>query len=126
MKIRGIGIDIVSIARVRRVFKRHPVRFANRLLHPDEREDYRGHFDPARFLARRFAAKEAVVKALGLGFTSGAYARRICVTHDALGRPAAVLDLPSLSPADKALLSIADEKDYAIAQAVVLSQFTDG
>ena len=115
--ILGVGVDIVSVARVRRVLERHPARFPRRVLHPEERGEYGEHADPSRFLARRFAAKEAIAKALGLGFTGGAYARRIRIGHDARGRPRAVL------PADfrhrQALLSIADEKNYAVAQAVV-------
>ena len=123
--IMGIGVDIVSVARMRKVLERHPLRFPRRVLHPQEHEDYRGQRDPLRFLARRFAAKEAVAKALGLGFTSGAYARRIRIEHDALGRPTAVVDLPPPHLPRTALLSIADEKDYAVAQAVVIQEPAD-
>ncbi len=122
--IWGIGVDIVSVARVRGVLKRHPVRFPRKVLHPQEHAEYRGQLDPSRFLARRFAVKEAVVKALGLGFTGGAYARSIQIKHDAHGRPLAVLpaNLPASHRRCKALLSITDERDYAVAQAIVLSE----
>ncbi len=122
MGIIGIGVDIVSVARVRGVLERHPARFPRKLLHPREHGEYRGQLDPPGFLARRFAAKEAVVKALGLGFTGGAYARRIWIRHDARGRPSAVLDLPAPHRRCTTLLSVADEKDYAVAQAVILSE----
>ena len=122
--IAGIGIDIVSIERVRKVLNRHPLRFPQRVLHPGERDDYRSQRDPSRFLARRFAAKEAVVKALGLGFSKGAYARRIWIRRDKLGRPSAVLppDLSSSVGRDTTLLSISDERDYAVAQAIILKR----
>ena len=123
--ITGIGVDVVSVARVAKVLRRHPVRFPNRLLHFKEYEDYQAQRDPPRFLARRFAAKEAIVKALGLGFTCGVYANKICVKHDARGRPHAVLP-PELSHARSevryhVLLSIADEREYAVAQAVAFN-----
>lgn len=129
--VLGIGVDIVSVARVEKILARHPERFPRRILHPGERADYRERADycgsppfHARFLARRFAAKEAVVKALGLGFTGGAYARRIRIEHDALGRPQAALppDLPAARRRCVALLSIADEKEYAVAQAIVVEE----
>ncbi len=125
--VLGVGVDIVSVARVRKILERHPARFPQKLLHPQEHGDYRDQRDPPQFLARRFAAKEALVKALGLGFTGGAYARRIWIRHDAAGRPSAVL--PAGSPLDprplcrrRALLSIADEKDYAVAYAIILEE----
>ncbi len=122
--ILGIGVDIVSVARVKRVLARHPERFPQRVLHPREHRDYRMQGKSPSFLARRFAAKEAVVKALGLGFTGGAYARRIRIGHDSLGRPSAALPpgLPRTRRRCTALLSIADEKDYAVAQAIVLEE----
>ena len=124
----GIGVDIVSVARVASVLRRHPSRFPEKVLHRGEYGAYRAQRDPARFLARRFAAKEAVVKALGLGFTGGAYANRIRVAHDARGRPSVVLppDLPLPPCRREVLLSIADEKAYAVAQAVAFGAPTPG
>ena len=122
MEITGIGIDIVSIARMRRVLERHPERCPRRLLHPGEREDYRAQRDPARFLARRFAAKEAIVKALGSGFSNGAYASRIWIKHDAHGRPSAVLPPARERGAGTTLLSVSDEKGYAVAHAIILDK----
>lgn len=120
--ILGIGVDIVSVARVKRVLARHPERFPQRVLHPEEQRDYLGQGRSPRFLARRFAAKEAVVKALGSGFTGGAYPRRIPIRHDALGRPSAALPPGSPKRRRTALLSISDEKDYAVAQAIILEE----
>ncbi|RMD78091.1 MAG: holo-ACP synthase [Gammaproteobacteria bacterium] len=120
----GIGTDLVRIARMERALARHGERLARRLLSPEELEDYRRQRRPARFLARRFAAKEAVAKALGTGFR-GVAPRDLGVGHDALGRPL-------LRPGPRAArlfaelgvgeghLSIADEEEYALAHAVLL------
>ena len=63
---RGIGIDLIEIARVERALDRHP-RLAERLFSPAELSAARGRARPGRHLAARFAAKEAALKALGLG-----------------------------------------------------------
>lgn len=64
----GIGVDIVNIARVERVFEKFGERFARKVLAPGELQSLT--LDP-RLLAKRFAAKEAVAKALGTGFRLG-------------------------------------------------------
>ncbi len=123
--ILGIGVDIVSLERVAAVLRHHPGRFFRKLLHPREYCSYGKSRHPARFLARRFAAKEAVVKALGLGFTGGAYACRIQIDHDRLGKPEVILPqglLPCPNERCRTLLSISDERHYAVAQAIVFVQ----
>jgi len=64
--IHGIGTDLVVVARLGEFWQRHGERALEKLLAPAEREDCRTSSDPARFLAKRFAAKEALGKALGL------------------------------------------------------------
>lgn len=85
--IVGIGTDLVTVSRVARVHARFGERFARRVLHVCEFDDYRRHADPARFLAKRFAVKEAAVKALGTGERAGVLLRDFRVRHDALGKP---------------------------------------
>lgn len=85
--IHGIGTDLVTVSRVARVADRFGERFARRILHDNEMDRWRGHVDPARFLAKRFAVKEAAVKALGTGERSGVLLRDFHVSHDALGKP---------------------------------------
>ena len=85
--IFGIGTDVVQLERVRRVYERHGERFARRVLMPEEEEGFRGHRRPVRFLAMRFAAKEAIVKALGTGFAHGVWIRDVGIVPDAWGRP---------------------------------------
>lgn len=63
--IVGLGIDVASIERIRRLLDRHGARFAHRILTDGERDDLKGRVDQASAVAARFAAKEAVFKALG-------------------------------------------------------------
>ena len=85
--IFGIGTDILKIERVERIYQRHGARFAAHLLLPDEMQLFHGHPRPARFLAMRFAAKEAIVKAMGTGFAHGMWIRDSGMVPNAMGRP---------------------------------------
>ena len=67
----GIGIDLVEIARIRRLLERWRERFLERVFTPDEVAYALGRHDPAEHLAARFAAKEATLKALGTGLSMG-------------------------------------------------------
>ena len=85
--IVGIGTDLVTVGRVERVHERFGERFARRVLHACELDAYRAHANPARLLAKRFAVKEAAVKALGTGERDGVLLRDFHVSHDAMGKP---------------------------------------
>lgn len=84
--IHGIGTDLVEIERLRRGLARHGERLPQRLLHPAEWPRYRADRDPARWLAKCFAAKEAVAKALGTGLR-GIALRDIGLITGPLRRP---------------------------------------
>lgn len=86
--ILGIGTDIVSVARMEKALNRHGEKFARHLLAQSEWNDYQLTLFPARFLAKRFAAKEAFAKACGSGLRPPVVLSAIAVTHDALGKPA--------------------------------------
>lgn len=86
----GLGVDIVEVARVRAILKRSPA-FARRAFSEDERAYCDATADPAVHYATRFAAKEAVVKALGTGFAEGVGMRDIEVRRAKNGRPFAHL-----------------------------------
>ena len=121
--IHGIGTDIVRVERLRTALARHGERFALRILAATEVEAWRAHRDPARFLAKRFAAKEALGKALGIGVAAPATLTNIAVTHDALGKPvfsyAHVLEQYMARQGLVAHLSISDEREYAVAFVVL-------
>lgn len=85
--IVGIGTDLATVGRISRVHERFGERFARRVLHARELAAYRAAIDPGRFLAKRFAIKEAAVKALGTGERDGVLLRDFRVEHDPLGKP---------------------------------------
>ncbi len=121
--IRGIGVDIVSTPRIRRAVSRWGARFASRILSARERDVFASRLTDPAFLARQFAAKEAVSKALGTGMRRGVHFRSIEVFRDAHGAPRVELTGGSVSRASEleiqsVLVSIADEKDVAIAYAL--------
>ena len=124
--IYGIGTDIVSTTRIEAALARFGERFAMRVLAPEEREAFLASEHPARFLAKRFAAKEALAKAIGTGLRHPVTLHGIHVVHDPLGRPGLGFG-PELMEALQARgirshhLSISDEKDMAVAF-VVLEQ----
>jgi holo-[acyl-carrier protein] synthase len=121
--IFGIGTDLVAIARLREMWQRHGDRAAEKLLAPTERADCHASADSGRFLAKRFAAKEAFGKALGTGIRTPVLLTAIAVTHDALGKPGfafgpelqAWIDAHGLV----AHLSLSDEADQALAFVIV-------
>jgi len=121
--IHGIGTDIVAIARLEEFHQRHGERSLEKLLAPEEREGCRCSKAPARFLAKRFAAKEAFGKALGTGVRAPATLPAIAVVHDELGKPAFSY-APELAAylAERGLvahLSISDEAEHALAFVVL-------
>ncbi len=121
--IYGIGTDIVAVARMRSLWERHGERALERLLAPDERAEFEQATDKGRFLAKRFAAKEAFGKALGTGIRPPAVLSAIAVTHDALGKPQLACCGQLLKMLENqglvAHLSISDEADYAIAYVIL-------
>lgn len=121
--IYGIGTDIIAVSRMAEFHQRHGGRALDKVLAPVEREAFASSADPARFLAKRFAAKEALGKALGTGIRAPVLLPAIAVTHDALGKPALEF-LGELSGyvAQRGLrahLSLTDERDYVVAFVVV-------
>lgn len=121
--IHGIGTDIVRVARIGESLARHGERFAERVLAPGERAEFERSRDPARFVAKRFAAKEAFGKALGTGVAVPATLHAISVEHDALGKPvfryAEALALHMAEGGLSAHLSVTDEQEYVVAFAVI-------
>ena len=85
--IFGVGTDILKVERVGAAYERFGERFVRHLLMPEELRDFRESRNPVRFLGMRFAAKEAIVKALGTGFASGMWLRDSGVVQDARGKP---------------------------------------
>lgn len=124
--IYGIGTDIVAIGRMDKALQRHGERFAARLLAPEELGEFAAHKAPARFLAKRFAAKEAFAKALGSGVRPPATLRNVRVGHDELGKPLLQFH-PTLAAelTQRGIrahhLSLSDEQDMAVAFVILES-----
>jgi holo-[acyl-carrier protein] synthase len=124
--IAGIGTDLVEVARLAGALERYGERFGERILGPSELEEWRRCGCSPRFLAKRFAAKEAAAKALGTGFRNGIRFCDIQVVHDALGKPALAFAAAAESRARQlgvvaSELSISDERNYALAFVVLVT-----
>jgi holo-[acyl-carrier protein] synthase len=126
--ILGIGTDIVSFSRVASLHERYGVRFAHRILSANEMLEFSSHAQPARLLMKRFAAKEALAKAVGTGLSHPVSMTQMSVTHDKLGKPIFEF-LPELADYIKNMgvtrhhLSISDERDSAIAFVILEGEF---
>ena len=85
--IFGVGTDIVELSRVQAVYDRFGEKFAQRILMDEEMDLYRRSKRRVRFLAMRFAGKEAAVKAMGTGFAHGVWLRDVGIINNDWGRP---------------------------------------
>ncbi len=117
--ICGIGTDILEISRIETALTRTP-KLAKRILTPAEYERFSEHTQPVRFLAKRFAAKEAAVKALGTGIGHGIGWQQFEISHDALGKPLLMVTGNAQARADDMgirswHLSYSDEQTHVVA-----------
>lgn len=123
--IFGIGTDILQAERVEKTWRQFGDHFARRLLLDEEYALFAKAKRPVRFLAMRFAAKEAVVKAMGTGFANGMWIRDVGMLPNALGQPQVIY-----SQRGKAVcrrlgvgeghLTLSDEAGLIVAVAVLL------
>lgn len=122
--ILGIGTDIVHISRIRSSCERLGRRFAQRILTPEELQQWDSHSRPEVFLAKRFAVKEAASKALGTGISQGVSWQHISMTHTELGAPLLLLTGQAQQRAQQlgmnhSHLSLSDEVDMVVAFVVI-------
>lgn len=125
--IVGTGVDLVEVARIEGVCQRYGALFAARILHAKELaslpEDGRLQ---ARWLAKRWAVKEAAAKALGTGFRQGIKLSQFCYDHDVLGKPLLSLFDEAKAKSDQLGIcswhvSVSDEKQIVIAMVIAES-----
>ena len=124
MKIIGTGIDIVEIARIEKTYNRYESKFASKILHDEELKELENSYDVVAFIAKRFAVKEAFVKALGTGIRGEVSWHSMYVKHDENGKPFLAFT-PEFAKEINAWklevhISISDEKNYAVANALVI------
>lgn len=124
--VKGLGTDLVKVARLEKIWARNGQAFAEKILTANELEQLATTHYPARFLAKRFAAKEAALKALGTGLAQGISWQHLEITNDELGKPLLNLSKAALTRATSLgattwHLSLSDEEDYALAFVVLSS-----
>jgi holo-[acyl-carrier protein] synthase len=123
--IFGIGTDILEVRRVEDTFERFGRRFVERLLMPEELAMFPAAKHAVRFLAMRFAAKEAIVKAMGTGFANGMWIRDAGVKPNRLGRPEIIFSARGRQLCDSlgigdGHLTLSDEAGLIVAVAVLM------
>lgn len=122
----GIGVDIVEISRMKSILEKTP-SFARRVFTEEERAYCDASSRPAAHYASRFASREAVLKALGTGFSQGVGRKDVSVTRDKLGKPKALLSGRALEIAQElgvveVALSITLTGDLAVANAIAITE----
>jgi holo-[acyl-carrier protein] synthase len=123
--IRGIGIDVVQISRMREVIGRWEERFLRRVFTEQEIAYCRSRRDPVPHFAARFAAKEAGLKALGTGLRFGIRWRELEVVRERGQAPRLVLEgrsreIGRARGGGRMLLTLTHDGDYALAQAMLV------
>jgi holo-[acyl-carrier protein] synthase len=123
--IFGIGVDVLELERIAQTLERFGERFLEHLLMPAERAQLAHTARPARFVAMRFAAKEAIVKAMGTGFAHGVWIRDVGVVQNEWGKPEVVYSARG-ERVRRALgvgdghVTLSDERGLVVAVAVLL------
>lgn len=124
VKLGAVGIDLVDVTRIANLISRYGDRFLLRILGPDEMAYLGIRRDRAQFVAGRFAAKEAAIKALGQYLKEKPALSRIQILNDETGRPSldlAQLALPQLTSVH-AKISISHERSHAIAMVILTEE----
>ena len=127
MRVFGIGIDVVEVDRIASAIERHGGPFLTKIFTPAERDYCESRTNPAMHYAARFAAKEAVSKALGTGIGGNAGLHDLEVVHDAAGAPKLRLSGAAEAFAKQhgitdIQISLSHARDYAAANAIALAE----
>ena len=124
--IKNIGTDLVQISRINNLYNKYQDKFAQKILSDLELDKFYqlNNHKKVNFLAKRFAGKEALVKALGTGFSNGIWFQDFSITNNSFGAPIVKLHNKALEFANKnniqdIFISLSDEKHYALAFVVI-------
>ena len=123
--IFGIGVDVLETRRISDTLERFGERFLEHLLMPAERAQLARTARPERFVAMRFAAKEAIVKAMGTGFAHGVWIRDVGIEQNAWGRPEVIFSaraqaLCTQMGIGEGHVTLTDEAGLVVAVAVLM------
>jgi len=130
MNVIGLGTDIVNINRIKKIYTKYGNQFLDKILTESEKkiEKKKSRLKNIETIAKRFAAKEAISKAIGHGFSKGIHFKNIEIYNDKNGRPYANVNgkakiiLNKLSKKHNIFLSLSDDKPWAVATALITSQ----
>lgn len=133
--ILGIGIDFVKVSRMRKLYLKHPARAFNKILSTQEQSKISGiklKSKQIQYLAKRFVAKEALVKAMGTGLNAETFLKDISVLNTELGQPYYLLNAKIQKQLEHIFkikkyslhLSLSDDKENALAVAIIESHDT--
>lgn len=126
MNVIGLGTDIVNMNRVKKIYSKYGNQFINKIL--TETEKKTPQLKNIASIAKRFAAKEAISKAIGYGFSKGVHFKNIEIYNDKSGKPYAQLNgkaktiLNKKSKKYNIFLSLSDDKPWAVATALITSE----
>jgi holo-[acyl-carrier protein] synthase len=130
MNVIGLGTDIVNINRIKKIYSKYGNQFLNKILSESEKKSEKklSRFQNVSTIAKRFAAKEAISKAIGYGFSNGIHFKDIEIYNDVSGKPYANLNgkaktiVNKISKKYNIFLTLSDDKPWAVATALITSE----
>jgi len=130
MNVIGLGTDIVNINRIKKIYSKYGNHFLNKILTESEKKSEKklSRFKNVSTIAKRFAAKEAISKAIGYGFSNGIHFKDIEIYNDESGKPYANLNgkaktiVNKISKKYNIFLTLSDDKPWAVATALITSE----
>jgi holo-[acyl-carrier protein] synthase len=130
MNVIGLGTDIVNINRIKKIYSKYGNQFLNKILTDSEKKSEKklSRFKNVSTIAKRFAAKEAISKAIGYGFSNGIHFKDIEIYNDESGKPYANLNgkaktiVNKISKKYNIFLTLSDDKPWAVATALITSE----
>ncbi len=130
MNVIGLGTDIVNINRIKKIYSKYGNQFLNKILTESEKKSEKklSRFKNVSTIAKRFAAKEAISKAIGYGFSNGIHFKDIEIYNDENGKPYANLNgkaktiVNKISKKYNIFLTLSDDKPWAVATALITSE----
>ena len=130
MNVIGLGTDIVNINRIKKIYSKYGNHFLDKILTESEKkiEKKSSRLRNIETIAKRFAAKEAISKAIGYGFSKGIHFKNIEIYNDKNGKPCANINgkakavLSKISKKYNIFLTLSDDKPWAVATALITSK----